>query len=133
MYCDRDNEPRQMSIFQQRAHIICFCCIILATALDLLHALGSMATNTTLHLLPIVWIHIVQTMATTIYYVYALLIYVILFQRLHCTFKGTVYRLSRWTVGFLIVTMTVQYINMLCYSAGDIINNFIIPIYNISC
>lgn len=123
MYCVQPTKDRKMSAFQQRAHIICFVCVLLTSLCDIAHAVGSIITDIPLSRPRIFCILIIQTAADAFYFLYALLLYAILFQRLHCAFKQTAWPLSRrWFIS-LSVIMVIQLIQMIFYCINVLVTN----------
>ena len=107
-------QNRTTPTFQYRAHIICFCCIILSTLCDVGHAFGSWTTNTSI-LPEIPWISTVEVFADIFYFLSSITIYIILIHRLHRTFKYTTYRLGRCIFIIFFIMITIQCLLMTAY------------------
>ena len=118
----RDQTRGQISTFQTRVHAICFCCIIMTSLCDTAHALVVIILNTRLTS-KVDCIVSIEIIADVFYFASSVLIYLLLFDRLHKTFQDTSYRLTQTTMTLFYIMIVIQCLLMTAYCIDQYIDS----------
>ena len=114
LFIFNDSRSRKLSKIQLIMHISCFSAVIIAAICDMIHALGSIITQTSL-LTNIAWIRTFRVSADIFYYINSVLLYSILVNRVFSTFNETMYEINWYFKLFIIAMISFQSLVMISY------------------
>jgi len=123
LYCVGSNRDKLTSL-QRLLHNTCMFAVICTSIFDMLHAAGSMITNTPLLGAGTVqWVTLMEILADIFYYFNSLLLYFILIHRLYRTFDKSSYSISRRVFQWIGFQMLLQLILMTIYLLNLAVHN----------
>eukprot|EP01084_Bolivina_argentea_P269337 457716_1 len=113
----RNVKAAEIMKFTKTLHIICFLTIILTSSCDMVHAFAAMVTNSSIIPVfsPLEYIKYLVPVSDSFYYIGTVSIYIILVQRLYTTFRHSIYKLSKYVVGFIALLIITQSIWMFLF------------------